>query len=54
MQLATVLTPVTNENLQLAAQCGVTDLVHRYPGPDINILQQGIRRAEGSGAPHRR
>ena len=49
MQLATVLTPVTDENLQLAAQCGVTDLVHRYPGADIGLLQQGIRRAESFG-----
>ena len=49
MQLATVLTPVTDENLQLAAQCGVTDLVHRYPGADIGLLQQCIRRAESFG-----
>ncbi len=49
MQLATVLTPVTDENLQLAAQCGVTDLVHRYPGPDASVLRQGINRAASFG-----
>ncbi|QDU39083.1 Mannonate dehydratase [Maioricimonas rarisocia] len=31
MRLATVLTPLNETNLQLAAQCGVTDLVTRYP-----------------------
>ena len=39
MQLATVLTPMSDENLQLAAQCGVTDVVHRYPGSDPAILK---------------
>lgn len=34
MQLATVLTPMSDENLQLAAQCGVTDVEHPYPGTD--------------------
>ena len=49
MRLSTVLTPVSDENLQLAAQCGVTDLVHRYPGPDPAVLRQGMRRAEAFG-----
>jgi mannonate dehydratase len=30
MRLATVLTPESDENLRLAAQCGVTDIVTRY------------------------
>ncbi|MDA1162395.1 MAG: mannonate dehydratase [Planctomycetota bacterium] len=34
MKLATVLTPMSAENLQLAAQCGVTDFVTRHYGPD--------------------
>jgi mannonate dehydratase len=40
MQLATVLTPIDDRNLALAAQCGVTDLVTRYPGPDARELQR--------------
>ena len=35
MKLATVLTPINPHNLQLAAQCGVEEVVARYPGPDI-------------------
>jgi len=31
MRLASVLTPPTPEHLKLAAQCGVTDFVARYP-----------------------
>lgn len=38
MQLATVLTPLSPENLQLAAQCGVSDVVARYPGPRYEDL----------------
>lgn len=38
MRLATVLTPMSDENLTLAAQCGVTDVVARYPGPDLAAL----------------
>ena len=49
MRLATVLTPISDENLQLAAQCGVTDVVHRYPGPDATVLQQAQRRIESFG-----
>ena len=40
MQLATVLTPINDANLALAAQCGVTDLVARYYGPDVDALSQ--------------
>ena len=29
MRLATVLTPMSDENLELAVQCGVTDIVTR-------------------------
>lgn len=32
MRLASVLTPMSHENLRLAAQCGVTDIVTRYCG----------------------
>jgi mannonate dehydratase len=46
MRLATVLTPITDEGLQLAAQCGVTDIVHRYPGPDRSLLQQFLYRLQ--------
>jgi mannonate dehydratase len=46
MKLASVLTPLSDENLTLAAQCGVDQIVVRYPGPDLsefNRLQQRIR-----------
>ena len=35
MRLASVLTPLNDENLRLATQCGVTDIVERYPGPEL-------------------
>jgi mannonate dehydratase len=35
MRLATVLTPINATNLQLAAQCGVEEVVARYPGPNL-------------------
>lgn len=38
IRLGTVLTPMSDENLTLAAQCGVTDVVTRYPGPDPDEL----------------
>ncbi len=46
MKLASVLTPISDANLTLAAQCGVDQIVVRYPGPDLsefNRLQQRIR-----------
>lgn len=46
MELASVLTPLSDENLTLAAQCGVDQIVVRYPGPDLselNRMQQRIR-----------
>ena len=49
MRLATVLTPMSDENLQLAAQCGVTDVVHRYPGEDIAMLRAAKQRIAAFG-----
>ena len=49
MQLATVLTPLSPENLQLAAQCGVTDVVARYPGPRFDDLLMLRGRIEAFG-----
>lgn len=46
MKLASVLTPLSDENLTLAAQCGVDQIVVRYPGSDlseITRMQQRIR-----------
>lgn len=49
MRLATVLTPESDENLRLAAQCGVTDLVTRYPGPRRENLLKAQRHAAEFG-----
>ncbi|MEQ9379843.1 MAG: mannonate dehydratase [Pirellulales bacterium] len=49
MRLTTVLTPMSDENLALAAQCGVTDITTRYPGPQLDDLLQVKRRAEAFG-----
>lgn len=49
MRLATVLTPMSDENLTLAAQCGVTDIVTRYPGPALDDLLAVKRRIERFG-----
>ncbi len=49
MRLATVLTPLSDENLQLAAQCGVEDVVTRYPGPTLDDLLTVKRRIESFG-----
>ena len=49
MQLATVLTPMSDENLQLAAQCGVTDVVHRYPGLTPRVLKLAQERIASFG-----
>ena len=38
MRLATVLTPLTDHHLRLAAQTGVSDVVVRNPGPDFSDL----------------
>jgi len=42
MRLATVLTPVCDENLRLASQFGVTDLVLRYPGSDLHAIEDSM------------
>lgn len=44
MRLATVLTPMSDDNLTLAAQCGVTDVVTRYYGPKLTDLVAEQRR----------
>ena len=49
MRLATVLTPMSDENLTLAAQCGVTDIVARYMGPALDDLLQVKSRIEEFG-----
>jgi mannonate dehydratase len=40
---------MSDENLQLAAQCGVTDVVHRYPGEDIAVLHAAQKRIASFG-----
>jgi mannonate dehydratase len=49
MRLASVLTPMSNENLQLAAQCGVTDIVARYPNGGLAELQSIQKRVASFG-----
>lgn len=49
MRLGTVLTPISEENLLLAAQCSVTDLVVRYPGEDPAQLTRWQQQAERHG-----
>lgn len=49
MQLATVLTPPSEENLKLAAQCGVTEIVSRYPDADLNQLAEEQQRFAAAG-----
>lgn len=49
MRLASVLTPISDYHLRLAAQCGVTDIVHRYPGADASVLRDACRRIESFG-----
>ena len=46
MRLATVLNPMSAENLQLAAQCGVTDIVSHYPGSNLDDLLAVRRQVE--------
>jgi mannonate dehydratase len=40
---------MSDHNLTLAAQCGVTDLVTRYPGPQLDDLLAVKRRIESFG-----
>jgi len=49
MRLASVLTPLSDDNLRLAAQCGVTDIVDRYPGPALADFQKLKARVESFG-----
>ena len=49
MQLASVLTPVSDYNLTLAAQTGVESIVVRYPGPDLSALDDLQRRVASFG-----
>ena len=49
MKLATVLTPLSAENLQLAAQCGVTHFVTRHHGPDSTRLFAVKKQVESAG-----
>src|SRR4051812_13848895 len=49
MRLASVLTPLSDTNLRLAAQLGVTDIVTRYPGPDPAELAAVCERVRRYG-----
>lgn len=49
MKLASVLTPLSDENLTLAAQCGVDEIVVRYPGPDLTELDRLQARIRSYG-----
>lgn len=49
MRLASVLTPLSDENLQLASQTSVTDIVSRYPGPKLDELLARKERIESFG-----
>jgi mannonate dehydratase len=44
MQLATVLTPESDENLRLASQCGVSEIVTRCPGENLSRLADEQQR----------
>jgi len=49
MRLASVLTPLDEYHLTLAAQCGVQDITVRYPGPDVAKLAALKRQIEAHG-----
>src|SRR5262245_51963151 len=49
MRLASVLTPLSDHNLRLASQCGVDDVVLRYPGTDAAQLHALKSRVESFG-----
>jgi mannonate dehydratase len=49
MKLASVLTPLSDYNLALAAQTGVEEIVCRYPGPDLALLDAAKERIEAFG-----
>lgn len=49
MRIALVVTRMTDENLQLAAQVGVSDIVGRYPGPRREEMGRLCDRVERHG-----
>lgn len=49
MQLGTVLTPMSDHHLALAAQCGVTGVVDRYPGPALDDVRAAQERVAAFG-----
>ena len=49
MRLASVLTPLNDYNLTLAAQCGVEDITVRYPAADPAALPRLQRQIESHG-----
>lgn len=49
MKLGTVLTPLNERNLRLAAQCGVEGVVVRYPGPTLDDVLAVKRTVESYG-----
>jgi mannonate dehydratase len=49
MRLAMIVTPMSDRNLQLAAQVGVTDIVTIYPGLQLKPLLDQKRRIESFG-----
>lgn len=49
MKLGTVLTPLDEQNLRLAAQCGVEGVVIRYPGPTLDDMLAVKRIVEAHG-----
>jgi mannonate dehydratase len=49
MKIASVLTPLTDHNLTLAAQAGVEEVVIRYPGPDLSLIDDVLARVASFG-----
>jgi mannonate dehydratase len=49
MILGTVLTPLSEDNMRLAVQCGVEGVVIRYPGPTLDDLLAVKQTVESHG-----
>jgi mannonate dehydratase len=49
MKLASVLTPLSDHNLTLAAQAGVEEVVVRSPGPDLSLIDDLQARVSSFG-----
>ncbi|MFC5453310.1 mannonate dehydratase [Prosthecobacter fluviatilis] len=49
MRLASVLTPLSDHHLALAAQCGVEEITVRYPGAELEPLLQTKAQIERHG-----